>query len=496
MISTDIPIDLIDPNPWQPRTSEDPEHIRKLADSIALHDLLQIPSARQTGGRYQLAFGHSRLAACKLLSHTTFPLNIVDLDDQGMANAAAQENVARKDLSAIETARAIARYIQDFGETQAAAGAVYGYTSQASVSNLLRLLQLPSPVLDMVHGGDLAERLARRLVQAAKIDEAACIKIAQLTIKVEEGRRESELDRLFWNWLRSGQPASDMPWEMDWLGKAGAIVPEHLATDECKHVAACRGCPFLVEHNSHKYCMGTSCYAIKLSMHAETQLQAASKKTKIAALAPGEKGTTVWAGDYSGLDAAKALIAKRHESLRLAPVDDKDPRYQSDDRKRVLGGSLVKLVTVNKAALERDCKSAIRTRTKSDYEVKNAQRLQNAKHVRALTEHAGALLADAILPPTREVSELLDRLMPVIELPGRTYAERQGVKKSWHELKDLERRHLVARAVLINSVMPNEFDPPTPKAAALAIEDIAKGVGGKLVTGWAEGVQPPKKGKK
>jgi ParB family transcriptional regulator, chromosome partitioning protein len=62
-----IDITLIDPNPWQPRQSEDAEHIEKIALSIAQDGLMQVPVGRMVDGRVQLAFGHSRLAAYKLL---------------------------------------------------------------------------------------------------------------------------------------------------------------------------------------------------------------------------------------------------------------------------------------------------------------------------------------------------------------------------------------------------------------------------------------------
>jgi hypothetical protein len=115
-----IPLQNIQPNPFQTRHSEDLEHIQSLAKSIQEHGLLQIPSARlfleQMSGSgndlYQLAFGHSRLAAYKILAGSkdidnpqdfeSMPLNIVELTDIEMFEQAVAENRECKDLSPIE----------------------------------------------------------------------------------------------------------------------------------------------------------------------------------------------------------------------------------------------------------------------------------------------------------------------------------------------------------------------------------------------------------
>src|SRR5687767_10843203 len=108
----------IHPNPWQTRLAEDPEHIAGLAESIRDVGLLQTPLARLTpaGGVAELAFGHSRLAAWKVAKPgEAFPLEIRALSDRQMSDLAAEENSRRKNLSAIETAKAIQKRIADFG---------------------------------------------------------------------------------------------------------------------------------------------------------------------------------------------------------------------------------------------------------------------------------------------------------------------------------------------------------------------------------------------
>src|SRR3990172_290827 len=75
-----VSLDLIDPNPYQPRQAEDPAVVAEIAESIQRHGLMQVPTARAAeGGRYQLAFGHTRLAAVRLNGEPRMPLIIRDL---------------------------------------------------------------------------------------------------------------------------------------------------------------------------------------------------------------------------------------------------------------------------------------------------------------------------------------------------------------------------------------------------------------------------------
>lgn len=243
-----VDLDLIDANPWQPRQGEDTDHIQKLADSIAVDGLLQIPTARLSGSalsgdRYQLAFGHSRLAAYKRLHarypddprFREFPLNLRPLTDRQMADAAASENIARKDLSAIEIAGAIQRYMADFGATQLEAGKIYGYTSQSSVSNLLRLLQLPEPVRALVNDGKLPERHARELITLGKAAPQVATTVArQYADAAGKAKDEDDISGAFDQMLnraydKEGVRFSDaVRWDRAWPGKPIAIEsPNH-----------------------------------------------------------------------------------------------------------------------------------------------------------------------------------------------------------------------------------------------------------------------------
>jgi ParB/RepB/Spo0J family partition protein len=162
-------LDLIGPNPYQPRENEDPEHIRNLAISIAQDGLLQAPAGRWVEGRVQLAFGHSRLAAYKFLRDTgnpgfeLMPVVIRVLSDEDMFRLAISENLQRRDLTPIEEARAMTRYRDEFGKSSMEIGGLFGL-SDSAVRNKIRLLKLPQSLQDALRRRDLTEGAARALV--------------------------------------------------------------------------------------------------------------------------------------------------------------------------------------------------------------------------------------------------------------------------------------------------------------------------------------------
>lgn len=169
-----VPLDDIDDNPYQPRIDYDRDRITALAESIQAHGLLQVPLARRVGGGYELAFGHSRLRAYRVLQAIdrdrwgTMPLNIRTLDNETMALHAWTENRDRKDLTAYEEAMAIQRYTADFGWTQARA-AEQLRLDRSTISNKLRLLKLPIDVLTNLRTGVLSERQAIALLPLADL---------------------------------------------------------------------------------------------------------------------------------------------------------------------------------------------------------------------------------------------------------------------------------------------------------------------------------------
>lgn len=187
-----VELERILPNPWQTRGEPNQEHIQALADDIDKNGLLQRPVGRLlkdgqpveinlldaiSGSgdlvpvfQVQLAFGHNRLAAFKLLDgkepKTIFqrmPVDIYWLDDEKMAQAAWSENERRRDLTPMERARAIQKRMADFGWNQKDT-ALRLELSEAAVSNILRLLELPENIQEALGNGELSERCAMALL--------------------------------------------------------------------------------------------------------------------------------------------------------------------------------------------------------------------------------------------------------------------------------------------------------------------------------------------
>lgn len=190
------PLSRIIDNPWQTRHAYSEEYIEQLAADIQRNGLMQPPAARLVDSAgamidvnrflhnsqhtisqhtfdeilrtdstmVQLAFGHNRLRAYRQLCSTTedftaFPLHIMPLTDEQMANMAWSENEQRKELTPVEEAMAIQKRMQDFGWTQAQVAEQLGL-GRSTIANKLRILKLPQEVLENVAAGQISERQA------------------------------------------------------------------------------------------------------------------------------------------------------------------------------------------------------------------------------------------------------------------------------------------------------------------------------------------------
>lgn len=235
---TMVPLDLIQPNPWQPRQQEDAEHIKALALSIATDGLLQVPVGREVDGKIELAFGHSRLAAYKWLRDvqpnsnipgdwSTMPVMVRDISDEEMFRLAVSENVQRRDLSPIEEARAMQRYRDEFGKTSKEIGELFGM-AESTVRNKMRLVELPEAAQKVLEEGSITENGARRLLSVQKILPAE--KVSELAVKIAEGdyskpeqvdetilysvNESKNTQRLHYRWATEKR-ANDL-WPLEW----------------------------------------------------------------------------------------------------------------------------------------------------------------------------------------------------------------------------------------------------------------------------------------
>jgi ParB family transcriptional regulator, chromosome partitioning protein len=161
----EIPVDLIRPNPRQPRGSFDEQALRELSQSIEAHGLLQPVLVRPlTGAGYELIAGERRWRAARLAGIARIPALVRPSEDSQRLELALIENMAREDLNPVEAAQACAALVEELRLTKEEVGRRVG-KSRAAISNLIRLLDLPQDVLAMVESGELSEGHGRALLQ-------------------------------------------------------------------------------------------------------------------------------------------------------------------------------------------------------------------------------------------------------------------------------------------------------------------------------------------
>ena len=159
-----VAVDQIDPNPYQPRRNFDDTKLEELAASIREHGVVQPIVVRPLGGsKYELVAGERRWRACRLLNMESVPAVIKDLSASQTTELALIENIQREDLSPLEEAGALRTLMQEFDFTQEQLALRLG-KSRPYVANILRLLQLPNEVQDLVNLGQISAGHARALL--------------------------------------------------------------------------------------------------------------------------------------------------------------------------------------------------------------------------------------------------------------------------------------------------------------------------------------------
>lgn len=184
---TTINIDLIVPNPYQPRKEFSDEKLSELSESIKIHGIIQPLLVRETNGHYQLIAGERRLRAAKLAGLTEVPVIIKELTDQSMMEIALVENLQRENLNPIEEAEAYRRLMNEFHFTQDDIAKKVG-KSRPAIANTLRLLNLPQEVQQDLLGGTLTMGHARTLLSLHSPEEQKNIwkQVQQQNLSVRE----------------------------------------------------------------------------------------------------------------------------------------------------------------------------------------------------------------------------------------------------------------------------------------------------------------------
>jgi ParB family transcriptional regulator, chromosome partitioning protein len=188
----EIPLDLIDENPYQTRRTFNADALNELAESIKASGLAQPIVVRPgANGRYVLVLGERRCRASKLAGNATVPAIVRQLGDEQAAEMTVVENLQRQDLNCLEQAQAFARLSREFNLTQEQIGKRTG-ASRESVANYMRLLKLPPSVLDLVGQGKIGFSEARLLLEASSYMDVDALELLAKTT-VEQGFTVKEL---------------------------------------------------------------------------------------------------------------------------------------------------------------------------------------------------------------------------------------------------------------------------------------------------------------
>ena len=172
----EINIDLIDPNPFQPRKYFDDDELVELAETIEKHGLIQPIAVRKVGDRYQIISGERRTRASKLANCQTIKAQVYEnLDDKTMSEWALIENIQRVDLNPIEIAQSYQQLIDNHNYTHEDLAKTVG-KSRSAITNALRLLKLPNQVQAWIQEGKISGGAARALCSDKITDPEALAK--------------------------------------------------------------------------------------------------------------------------------------------------------------------------------------------------------------------------------------------------------------------------------------------------------------------------------
>lgn len=187
-----LPIDALTPGQYQPRQRMDSDRLQELSESIKAQGVIQPIVVRQVkgpaGATYEIIAGERRWRASQLAGLREVPVVVREVDDRTVVAMALIENIQREDLNPLEEAQALQRLIDEFELTHAAAAAAVG-RSRAAVSNLLRLLELPAAIRELVESRALEMGHARALLP---LGEQAAVALAKQAVDQGWSVREIE----------------------------------------------------------------------------------------------------------------------------------------------------------------------------------------------------------------------------------------------------------------------------------------------------------------
>ena len=219
-----LPIYKVEPNPDQPRQDFDEEELQALADSIAVHGIIQPLTVREMpNGYYQIIAGERRWRAARLAGLDEVPVVVIEADDKKAMELALIENLQRSDLNPIEEAKGYQQLMTEYGMTQEVTAERVG-KSRPAVANALRLLSLSPAVLELVEQGRLSAGHARALltVKSAPEQYAVAMKVINLQLSVRQ------TENMCKNLVKATKPKQEKPIAVDYLAECEKTLSKRL----------------------------------------------------------------------------------------------------------------------------------------------------------------------------------------------------------------------------------------------------------------------------
>lgn len=196
---TEVDLDLLGPNPYQPRMAFDEDRLDELAQSIRVNGVIQPILVRRREGRFEIIAGERRWRAAQRAGLLKVPVVVRDVADDKLLQVALIENIQRENLNPIDEALAYRRLMEEFQLTQEALASAVG-KERSTVANFLRLLKLPEPVRNQVASGDLSMGHARAILglerEEDQVSAAAQIVERGLSVRETEALVKRVSDRL------------------------------------------------------------------------------------------------------------------------------------------------------------------------------------------------------------------------------------------------------------------------------------------------------------
>lgn len=219
-----LPIHKVEPNPDQPRQDFDEEELQSLADSISRHGIVQPLTVRElSSGYYQIIAGERRWRAARMANIAEVPAVIIEADDRKTMELALIENLQRQDLNPVEEALGYRTLMEEYGLTQEDAAKQVG-KSRPAVANALRLLNLPTEVLEMVRKGLLSAGHARAILSLNTPQQQ--LQIAQKIVNLGLSVRQAEL--LCKNTDRQLSPKQESFFAVDYVAECEKALSKQL----------------------------------------------------------------------------------------------------------------------------------------------------------------------------------------------------------------------------------------------------------------------------